>query len=334
MKRLLALLLSLSMVIALAACGKNAEAVEKDPAPESGSSAEVAEEDIGDTSDDPVPNPDPGDVSQPEGSVSTDASQADTPSVTLETVEDQIKADDGTVLVEFSYQKPTVSVPGNEEAASAIQADLDQVVEGLQSYIQDDLSQWAREEYSARVESGTLDESGFQAYYDELTMRVTRADTAVISLVIDSVGYSGGAHGWDNRYCRNYDVQTGEALSFDMLGERFRAAAEEQVLGLANTMQEEGNLFFENYAESIPLAVLDGTEDASEVYARVYPDLYGPDSSSVYEGTLEPSFYLNEEGVTFISGEYLMQSYAAGIIEFPFSYEDFAGIMSEQYAVK
>ncbi|MCC8075545.1 MAG: DUF4163 domain-containing protein [Clostridiales bacterium] len=307
------LALCLALCLALTACGGTQTTQSEDEsgsvAPDASASAEA----------------------EPEADTSTTAASSEGSeytSITFETVEGSVTGDDGKEIVTYSYQVPTVTL-ADSAAQAAVQEDLDAVVETFVTYVQGEFATQAKEAYATYYE-GT--EDGSFGFSDKLTFTLARVDDAVISLVIDEVGYSGGAHGWDTRYCRNYDAQTGETLTFDMLGENFRSTAEELVLERAAEMQEEEEIFFEDYATYIPFVVCDGTELCADVYAQVYPDLYGADSSEeAPEGTLEPTYYLTQEGVTFLSGEYVMQPYAGGIVEFVFLYDELIDVMNSQY---
>lgn len=350
MKRWIALLLCLCMALSLAACGTPQQ--QNDPAGgETSDTADVSvpEQDTDNAADVSGPEQELDDVDVESEPVDYFPFQAFTldgeknaldgsetnPLFMLTSSSSTINDDDGTLLVTSNHQVPQIMLD-NQTAQTAIQADLDKVVQDFMDYVDYDLTEQAREMYSVMKEESAdgsvSSQVEFSPLYADLSITVVRFDEKVLSVVFSNKGYSGGAHGWDNRSCANYDLQTGEKITFAMLGEGFRAAAEERVLALADEMQAETGVFFEDYANSIPTVVTDGTETLNEVYARVYPDLYGPDASGTeLEGNMNCHFYLTDEGVTFISGEYAMQSYAAGIIEFPIPYEDFAGIMDEQY---
>ncbi|MCD7843228.1 MAG: DUF4163 domain-containing protein [Clostridiales bacterium] len=317
------LALCLALCLALTACGGTQTTQSED---ESGSAAPDAS-----ASTEAEPEAEPAEASEVEADISTTAAASEgseNTSITFETVEGSVTDDDGKEILTYSYQVPTVTL-ADSAAQAAVQEDLDAVVETFVTYVQGEFATQAEEAYATYYE-GT--EDGSFGFSDELTFTLARVDDAVISLVIDEVGYSGGAHGWDNRYCRNYDAQTGETLTFETLGENFRSTAEELVLERAAEMQEEEEIFFEDYATYIPFVVCDGTELCADVYAQVYPDLYGGDSSEeAPEGTLEPTYYLTQEGVTFLSGEYVMQPYAGGIVEFVFLYDELIDVMNSQY---
>ncbi|MCD7838459.1 MAG: DUF3298 and DUF4163 domain-containing protein [Clostridiales bacterium] len=326
------LALCLALCLALTACGGTQTTQSED---ESGSAAPdasaSAEAEPAEESADASTEVEPAETSEVEADTSTTDTASEgteNTSITFETVEGSVIGDDGKEIVTYSYQVPTVTL-ADAAAQAAVQADLDAVVETFVTYVQDEMGPQAKETYETYYEDT---DNEFPGYSDELTFTLARVDDAVISLVIDEVGYSGGAHGWDTRYCRNYDAQTGETLAFELLGENFRSAAEELVLAKAAEMQAEDTVFFDIYADSISFVVCDGTETYAEIYARLYPDVYGENGTEeAPEGNLEPTFYLTEDGIIFLSGEYVMQPYAGGIVEIALSYDDFIDVMNSQY---
>ena len=45
------------------------------------------------------------------------------------------------------------------------------------------------------------------------------------------------------------------------------------------------------------------------------------------------NFYLSENGLVLIDGQYLLQPYAAGIVEFTTSYDDLSGKLNDTYTL-
>lgn len=199
--------------------------------------------------------------------------------------------------VSYQYDVPIVSIPQNVQVQETIQEDLQEYVENfllsLESYM---------EEENAEIEVS-----------QSLIFEVIRADETVISLAFANEGYAGGAHGWRMMSYFNYDTETGERITFDTLGENFRAGAEAIVEKKAKEMREEqGDIFFPDFEKSICLVVLDGTESYRDVYGKIYSnmDLVGEDR------LMDATFYITDTGFGFVSGQYVLQPYAAGIIEF------------------
>lgn len=206
----------------------------------------------------------------------------------------------------YEYEQPIVSISGNEEAQNAIQSDLD-------SYIDDFLNSLEQGDF------GIVYEDGVETSYQDVAMQVLRADEQVISIMMTNEGYDGGAHGWFTIAYFNYFTTTGEKITFNKLGEGFRERAEQLVRVKARQMQQEEQCFFEDYQESIPLVVLDGTENRNEVYASIYEDTW----SDVASEPMIPTFYVTGTGFGFTSGQYVLQPYAGGIIDFTFTAADF-----------
>lgn len=318
MKKIIAILLSLAMVLSLCACQKSA--VSEPSASDTSVEQSVADSSVAsDTADSSADSS--VQTTQP---VETEpASDGGVPVITLEHTEGEETADDGTVVMAYSTDKVTVSIPGNEEAQAAMQADLDALVQDFVQAV-DEQAQEALviyEQYYTGDSSSEIQEYMY-SYCDDLSVTIARCDEQVISLVIDEVGYAGGAHGWDNRYTRNYDVQTGQRLTFeDLGGDTFVSRAKELVLEQAATMEEEEERFFEGYETYIDAVIQDGTSTAEDVYGEGMGD-----------AIIQPTFYFNDEGVVFISGEYVLQPYAGGIVEFTIHYGDLADVLPEAYA--
>ena len=167
------------------------------------------------------------------GGVSAAASALDATSnsnssiqIKLNRVKDEIKAEDGHVLVSYAYDRPTVVISGNSTAQSAIQTSLNALVDKDLTYVKEDLYTIAQGNYQALGKDAAPCTS-------ELNLTITRSDDTVISLVADEIQDAGGAHGSDWRSGWNYDTQTGQLLTFPDLGNGFREKATELVSELA-----------------------------------------------------------------------------------------------------
>ena len=228
--------------------------------------------------------------------------------VTIETEHCEGTSDpsDTSVYYVYSYDVPIVTIPGNETAQEAIQKDLQADIDSFLNSLND-------EGFGVAYEEMPVEPS-----YQNLSIIVIRMDEKVISLGLANEGFNQGAHGWYMIAYRNYFTETGERITFDKLGENFREKAEELVAAKAAKMQEEEAVFYDNYEKSIPLVVLDGTEDINEVYTGIYGDDFSP-----VDGVLEPAFYVTDEGFGFESGQYVLQPYAGGIVDFEFTVEEF-----------
>ncbi len=216
--------------------------------------------------------------------------------------------EDKTRDYKYSYQTATITIPGNEAAQEKIQKELDEYVNDFVEGIQ-------------AGDFGTLyeDMPVYVQSYEDLTFHVIRADDKVISLSWGLEGYDQGAHGWYTLYYMNYYTQTGERITFDSLGSGFREKALELVTAKAAEMQAKEDCFFDDYEKSIKLVVLDGTEDLD----AIYQEIYGADIAGTDNGAATPTFNITEDGFVFESGQYVLQSYAVGIVDFEIPAEDF-----------
>ena len=213
----------------------------------------------------------------------------------------------------YTYQMPTITIEGNEEAQNKIQSDLS-------AYVEHFLKEINNGDFGTVYEG---EETGVQSYQD-LTLNVIRADDKVISLAWGNEGYDQGAHGWYTVCYMNYYTQTGDKITFDSLGSGFREKALELVTKKAAEKQATDNCFFDDYEKSIKLVVLDGTEDMN----AIYQEIYGSDIAGTDNGPATPTFSITEDGFVFESGQYVLQPYAVGIIDFDIPASDFGDALT------
>lgn len=282
-----------------------------------------------------VPQSDGGNSSAA-ASVSAEASQSAAPimetAVDFEQIDASAFAEDGTMLLDCTYAKPTFTT-AQEAVQKVIQADLDSQIASLLT-AREEYIQMSAEEYATVGQKDSyalVDEDGkYTPYYLNLTCTVTRCDETVLSLRFEEYTFTHGAHGGRAIWGCNYDLTTGEPIRFSALGEEFRTAAERLVLEKAKAMEDESKSkgeespFFPDYADYIKTVVLDGSETIQEVYDYTSDD--GEESA-----TLAPTYYFTNEGLVFVSNEYCMQPYAAGVVEFTIPYEDFGDAMNEKF---
>lgn len=226
--------------------------------------------------------------------------RAQLPTVTISKAVEHFRSDDGKViLLNSEWNTAAVSIPGNEDAQSAVQSDLDQILETFQS-----ISQESRQEAEDLYQAGEIltDGSTYLVPYHALNITRARCDSAVISLVIDEASYTGGAHGSDARYARNYDSATGQVLRLSDLGDGVGDVAGSTIVSFINQIHDRDGLFFNKVTQS-------GLKDL------VTDDL----------------FYFDQNGLVFIAGQYSFQSYAEGIVEFTISYDDLKGSLKDAY---
>lgn len=213
--------------------------------------------------------------------------------VSYEDKEDNRILDDGTVIVYVSYQRPTVTVSGNEEAQKAINQDFDSDEEDF----------WIRadEVETERRGSGTLEGGSEWAYAYEVEYVDKRTDGKVISFVRYNYSDFGGLHGITYTNGVNYDAATGARLNLSDITEdreAFLAEAKEYILMLGESEEFKDRLS-PNYADYI---------------------------DNILQ---EDLWYFDEEGITFIANTYELASYAAGIFYFTIPYDKLTNIKSQ-----
>ena len=212
----------------------------------------------------------------------------------------------------YAYQMPTITIEGNEEAQDKIQKDLNAYVETFLASINNS-------------DFGTVYEGEMSGVtsYEELSFQVLRADDKVISLVWGNEGYNQGAHGWYLQSYVNYYTQTGEKITFDSLGSGFRDKALDLVTKKAAEMQAKDDCFYPDYEKSIKMVVLDGTENMDVIYQEIY----GADIAGTGNGPATPTFGVTEDGFIFESGQYVLQPYAVGIVDFEISAAEIGDVL-------
>lgn len=214
--------------------------------------------------------------------------------ISYETLQDDRTLADGTVIVSASYQKPTVTVEGNEAATAAIKQEFDSDEEAFNIRVDE-----IEAEAGAYFTEGTGEAA--MPYANEVNYTEKRADGRIISFERSNYSNLGGVHG--NTYVSglNFDTQTGARLTLDDITddrESFLAAAKEYVLSLCES-------------------------DA-------YKDRLVPEYQDYLDDILqEDLWYLDEEGITFIANTYTLAAYAEGTLRFTVPYENLNGLKAE-----
>lgn len=208
------------------------------------------------------------------------------------TVEDKDTADDGTVIYSRSYTQPLVTIAGNAEAAEKINADIQSRIDAFTA--SDTIRKESHEYYELASKEG---DSDFFEYNESLGFEKVRSDANVISFIMNSSGYMGGAHGYYNSFGLNYDTKTGELIDFAALSDdadKFHNDTLEYNRELTQTDEYKERMFPEDFF------------DGSELETVLYGD---------------EKWYLSDEGLVFISNPYELGPYASGIIEFVIPYD-------------
>lgn len=238
MKRMISVILALTMLLSLAACGeKTAEPPKEETLPQ-----------------------------QPDVEYSF--------AVCRDIYEDECPAEDGTVLANCHYELPHLDIVPEMSEDGAVDATLLAVRNTFNEEIErqrsaqvssfDTLCDAAKEDYSYISENG-LD---WNAYVDEMTMDIVyQTDGGILSIFASAYCHTGGAHPTNGFGTWNYDLNEGKFLQYSDFTddeEAFRAAVADEIL---SQIDEEGIAedLFEDYEASV--------QELS--YAEVYFDEAG-----------------------------------------------------------
>ena len=216
-----------------------------------------------------------------------------------------LTAKDGTEVLVSKSTAYDIVYPEASDAQKAIQKDLEQVVADFHkdSNKQEEDAQTYYQEF---LKGGGKKEA-FTPYTFELTCKPLRADNNVVSILFYSYAYCGGAHGSLATFARNYDAKTGKVLTMKDFGEEVSSLVTDNAVKFINAIQDTDDAFF-----------YDKVKAADE---------------SVQSMLETSSFYLSQDGLVLIDGQYLLQPYAAGIVEFTTSYDDLRGKLNDEYSL-
>ncbi len=293
-KKQLSLLLTAALIaLSAGACGTENPAPSGQETPDTAPAGDETAADTQETGEN-TENPEETDtnVTSSDTEESGEAMDAVSPaSVTFEETNDEIKADDGTVLLENSVSMPVVAIEGAEEIAAKINADIEEYYTRFSSD-NDDIVEMLKSHYEASQtdEDGGWFNGGTQSVFAD----VTRMDDKVLSLELTSYAYTGGAHGNSGAVGKNYDLNTGEPLAFEDLSEdisAFHAAALDYMVNLAESPEYKDRLFGPTKAD------LDSTLFQSD------------------------NWVFTSDGIRFFSDPYALGPYASGEIYFRLPYE-------------
>ena len=293
MKRILSILLILSLALSVAACG-------------SAQTTSAAASPTG------TPGGAPTDAPAPTDSAPPAEPRAAAARVEVERVSETVTDQSGTrQLLNYFAEHPHV-VLSDSAAAEKINAVLDEdyrlFSEGEEGTDWSGFSSFqeaARNEYDSRMADGTID--AFYTY--ELTRRVdvARGDDRVLSLTYFDSTFSNGAHGYGALMGVSFDLRTGEKLRLEDLS-------------------DDPAGFLEECAEKL------WRESRGGEHAALALGGYFPDYEKDLPGLLrDGNWYFGDEGIVVIANPYELAPYASGRIEFTLPYEWLRWYMREEY---
>lgn len=289
MKKKAALILVAFLAAGVTGCTSNRTQPEQEP------DSEVTTEAVENTESDSEENSSETQEEKTEDTESTEEESAESRvTISYEALPNDRTLEDGTIIVSAFYQRPTVTVEGNEDAAAAIKQEFDSDEEAF--YIRGDELETEAKAYFTEGTGEVI-----VPYANEVKYTDKRADGRIISFERSNYSNLGGVHG--NTYVSglNFDTRTGARLTLDDIAEdkeSFLAAAKEYVLLLCESDAYKNRLMpgYEDYLNDI-----------------LQDDLW----------------YLDEEGITFIANTDTLAAYAEGTLQFTVPYENLNGLKAE-----
>lgn len=208
---------------------------------------------------------------------------------------DEVKSDDGAVLINIDYDTPTITIPDNKNVSGKI----NEYLKAKEEDFFKSAYEYKAEANEFYVNSGsTTIEDYYYGYSFSGSFSRERMDDSIISLTSEEYYYMGGAHGQTIKSGLNFDAATGELLTLQDISTDKDAlidSAKSYILMVCKSPYYQ-ELLFDDYEESIPSILVDG------------------------------NWYFSKGGLTFIANQYEIAPYVAGIIEFTIPYNQLVGL--------
>lgn len=212
-------------------------------------------------------------------------------SITFDGKNDDRYNENGDLILCVYYVHPVVTVNGNENATSAIDAEFANDEEMFYTNCES-----MESEAKLAFADGIMED--MPPFANEVRFAEKRVDNKVVSFVKSNYSHSGGAHGYNYTSGWNFDVESGKRLTLEDIAEdkeTFMAGVKEYVLELCKSDAYNSRLFPE-YEDNIDFVLQD--------------DLW----------------YFDHEGITFIANPYEISAYAEGTLYFTIPYEVLDGL--------
>ena len=235
--------------------------------------------------------------------------------VVTEVISEEVKADDGTVLLNGSYELPrltlTATLDGEEvelveseadaqklAVRDAFNAEMEKYRQTVLSFFRE-ISGWAKDLYEVSLADGFAWHSAFA---DEVKVEKTyQTPGGLLSIYATGYSYTGGAHPNSSFKTWNFDLNTGEFIGYEDIAadeDEFRAAV------VANILEQ--------------------------ICEQGLSEYYYDDYDSYVRDLAYASVYFDESGMTVLFEEYTMGPHSAGIPTFTVPYEYFIHLLNER----
>lgn len=290
MKRKMAILLTLALMMGLAGCEKQDGEISTEKKNDVVGEESVTEQDT----EEVAGSEENTSVQEEQAEENTESVVASKVSVSFDGKSDDRYNENGDMILSVYYVHPVVSVADKDEVSNAIATEFEND-EGMFFTNCESMETEAK----LAFENGLMED--MPPYANEVRFTEKRVDDKVTSFVRSHYSNTGGNHG--NNYASgwNFDVTTGKKLTIDDIAEdkeAFMADVKEYVLALCESDAYKNRLF-PDYEASIDIVLQD--------------DLW----------------YFDYEGITFISNPYELSAYAEGTLYFTVPYTELEGLKSE-----
>lgn len=202
---------------------------------------------------------------------------------------------DGTEVSEdLAASQPSEVVSKALSVVTAFNAEMDGQLGSKRAFVQE-MYDWAKEDYAGALKG---ERPWYEQYVEEQTFTVYQTET-LVSICMQFYDYLGGAHPNNGYNTYNFDLSTGEMVTYvDLVDdeEEFRRTVSDEILYQIQT-EDLAEELYEDY----------------EVYVR---ELLHADEC------------FNESGVYFIFEEYTMGPHAAGSPNFVIPYSMIANLLN------
>lgn len=215
--------------------------------------------------------------------------------VSLPVLEENVTADDGTIIFQNSYRNMSLVIPDQEVADKIIIDYLGRTdTTDRRSAIVED----ARNAHSHGITNAL-------PYHLTTNYVPTRIDQSVLSLFGNVIEYTGGAHGNDIACSVTYDMTTGSVLTWqDILCDNVTPDLFSNLI--LNALSDSDSVLFEGYEQTV-----------KDIYGKEFP------------GSNE--WYLDADGLCCYFSPYTIGPYASGTITARVPYGSLAGVLQDAY---
>lgn len=216
--------------------------------------------------------------------------------IVMPTIQDHVKADDGTVVFQRSYQRIQLILNGTD-ADETIAADLKTRMDSVLADTSD-LEADAQDHYSQEPEYWT-------PHFIDISYTPTRIDQSILSLFGNYSSYAGGAHPFLSTESVTYDLATGKSLKLS-------------------------EALVDNYSNSdlcalVTAALAPVSDELYFDYEECLQDIFSVNLSNIR------NWYFSSSGLVFHFAPYEIAPYSSGTIIAAIPYENLSGILREQY---